>query len=129
MSETSSEQIIQRPIFGQELSSVTYYPLEEQAYMASMQLKEQPVAHAYVKRLEEQPQQVKMLTVPDWPRDKTRLQQTYRKSQQANPYYLSKAATQKAIEARQQQIERGEEVPEPELADKPLIKPTGGDLK
>ena len=128
MTETESEQIIQRPVFGEELSSVTYYPLEEQAYMASMQLKEQPVAHAYVKRLEDEPQQVKMLTVPDWPKDERLLQQAYLKSQKANPYYLSKVETRKHIETRQKQIEQKPAKPqerkpqEPKLGQKPKIR-------
>jgi len=128
LTESTSEQIIQRPVFGEELSSVTFYPLEEQAYMASMQLKEQPVAHAYVKRLEDEPQQVKMLTVPDWPKDEKLLQQAYLKSQKVNPYYLSKVETRKSIEARQKQIEQKTAKPqepkpqEPKLGQKPKIR-------
>jgi len=121
LTETSSEQIIQRPVFGEELSSVTYYPLEEQAYMASMQLKEQPVAHAYVKRLEDAPQQVKMLTVPDWPKDEKRLREAYQKSQKANPYYLSKVETQKLIETRQKQIEQKTAEPQEPKPQKPKV--------
>lgn len=126
ITESSSQQIIQRPVFGEELSNVIYYPLDEQKYMAATQLKEQPVAHAYVKRLEEQPHQVRILTVPDWPRDEKLLKQAYSKSQKANQCYLSKAETRRAIEKRQQRIEQGEieEIKTTKLPQKPSLKPS-----
>ena len=124
-SEAESEVPMLMPILGQELSSVTFYSPEELKYMAAWQLKAQPQACAVIKRLEDEPQLVKIQNVPDWPFDENKVRAALEKSRVANPdYYLPMSETKKSIEARQQSLQsQGEK--EDEEEGEPVFKTTG----
>jgi len=117
------ETLLMRPVLGKELASEEFWRPEEQRHRQArlfiglenqwaVVLLAQPRRSAIVKiktiipYTEDEPQQVKMLTVPNWPRDEQKLIKAYIKSQKSNRYYLSKADTQKATEVRQKQIEQ-----------------------
>lgn len=112
-----------RPVLGKELASEEFWRPEDQRHRQArlfiglenqwaVVLLAQPRRSAIVKiktiipYTEDEPQQVKMLTVPNWPSDEQKLIKAYIKSQKSNRYYLSKANTHKAIEVRQKQIEQ-----------------------
>ena len=93
--------------------------------MAAWELKSQPLAGAFLKRLEEEPQPITIKHVRDWLEDKDKIKAAITKSQQANPtYYLSMDDTRAHIESRQQKLEQEIDV-EPDLPARPGLKPTG----
>ena len=125
--EGESQVPMLMPILGKELSSRTFYTPEELRYQASWELKSQDLACAVIKRLEEEPQLVKMQRVPDYPFDEKKVRAALEKSRAANPdYYLPLEATRLAIEARQQALEIPPQATEPADEDYvPKFKPTG----
>ena len=113
------------PILGEELSSVTFYTPEELKYMAAWDMKSQPQACAVIKRLEEQPQLVKIQTVLDYPFNEAKVRAALSLSQKHNPdFYLPVEQTQQLIAARHETLESSPTETDEDIEDIEF-KPTG----
>jgi len=108
------------PVIGQQVTTETLYTLEDQRYRAAKKLQKHPNAGAVIKRINDPPIMAAIENVPDEPFDEKRIRKAHAISQKANPCYLSKLKTAKAIKRRHQALETAPPADEEE----PIFKST-----